>query len=558
MPRGIFLDHEGDTMKTISLFMLCVALVLDGGTAFADARRFAVLVGSNVGDQHESVLHHAEGDASKVAQTLRTLGDFPPDQVFVLNGVTASELRDALIRLNTRVREKADAVLLLFYSGHADAESIHLAGTHFPLAELKALLVGSPATSRVLVVDACKSGSLIGLKGAQPTTPFSIATVEEPAPEGFAVLTSSASTESAQESASLAGSFFTHYLNSGLLGAADQNRDGAVTLSELYAYASTETRAATVSSPAGQQTPTFQFVLGGKHDLVLTRPGRRDARMGTLEFAEAGRYIVQLWAADVLSAPVAEMVAYEPGARLALPPGHYHVTRRGQRDIAERDVDVAGGGTSTLTAPAMTRVNVGHVVRKGDVRRSATGFALMAGWRTNEIELGENPSLSLGSGPTLLAVARHDRRRLSLEARLGLERERAEVAGASTRILNQGLSLSFAGLYPIDVRTLTVSLGLEVGWALNRQSYEIISDASWIVGNLPPTQDLNQSQWSSGLQLGPLAQLDFSLGEHSYLRFEAALPYRYFNDRIATLTGYNPEFHHGFHLHVVAGAGMSF
>ena len=184
-------------------------------------------------------------------------------------------------------------------------------------------------------------------------------------------MTSSASTESSQESASLAGSFFTHYLNSGLLGTADQNRDGAVTLSDLYAYASSETRAATVSSPAGQQTPTFQFVLGGKHDLVLTRPGKRDARVGTLEFAEAGRYIVQLWSADVLSAPVAEMVSHEPGARLALPPGRYHVTRRGQRDIAERDVDVAGGDTATLTAPAMTKHSSKAADKPYQRRRSA-------------------------------------------------------------------------------------------------------------------------------------------------------------------------------------------
>jgi hypothetical protein len=237
----------------------------------------------------------------------------------------------------------------------------------------------------VLVVDACRSGSLIGLKGAQPTQPFSVTALDEPAPEGFAVLASSTATENAQESVSLGGSFFTYYLNSGLLGAADQNRDGAVTLSELYAFASSETRAATVSSPAGQQTPTFQFMLGGRHDLVLTRPGRHDARMGVLEFAEAGRYVVQPWDAGVLAAPVAELAAHEPGARLALPPGHYHITRRGERDIAERDTDVAGGETTVLAAASMTRVGLGRVVRKGDVRRSATGFAMAAGWRTDEL-----------------------------------------------------------------------------------------------------------------------------------------------------------------------------
>jgi hypothetical protein len=539
-------------MKSSFFAGLVVALVFGLGqrTAHADPRRFAVFVGSNIGDHHESILHHAEDDAARVAQTLRTLGDFPADQVLVLNGVTATELRDAIIRLNVRVREQHDAILVLFYSGHADSESLHLAGTHFPLADLKALLVGSPATSRVLVVDACRSGSLIGLKGAQPIPPFSVAALDDPAPEGFAVLTSSTATESAQESVSLGGSFFTYYLNSGLLGAADQNRDGAVTLSELYAFASSETRAATVSSPAGQQTPTFQFMLGGRHDLVLTHPGRRDARMGTMEFAEAGRYIVQLWDAGVLAAPIAELAAHEPGAKLALPPGHYHVTRRGERGIAERDTDVTGGENTVVSNASMSRVDLGRVVRKGDVRRSATGFAVAAGWRTNEIA---SESLAMGAGPTLLAVLRHDRKHFSLEARAGLERE--VVSNPSFQTEDQGLSLTAAALLPIDLRIVTLSFGVEAGWVLIRQSYSATND-EWIVDALPATPGLIHPRWSHGLQLGPLAQLDFPLNEKAYIRLEAGFPYRYFNRAPSSMwaTTYN----RGVHMHVVAGAGFSF
>ena len=530
--------------------LLWLGLVLGPRTASADQRRFAVFVGSNIGDRHESILHHAEDDASRVAQTLRTLGDFSPDQVLVLNGVTATELRDAIIRLNMRVREQHDAVLVLFYSGHADSESLHLAGTHFPLAELKALLVGSPATSRVLVVDACRSGSLIGLKGAQPTQPFSVAALDEPAPEGFAVLTSSTATESAQESASLGGSFFTYYLNSGLLGAADQNRDGAVTLSELYAFASSETRAATVSSPAGQQTPTFQFMLGGRHDLVLTRPGRRDARMGTMEFAEAGRYIVQLWDAGVLAAPIAELAAHEPGAKLALPPGHYHVTRRGQRDIAERDTDITGGENTVVATANMSHVDLGRVVRKGGVRRSATGFAVTAGWRTDEIA---SESLRMGSGPTLLATLRHDRRHFSLEARMGLERE--VVSSPVFQIENRALSLTAAALLPIDLRMVTLTFGVELGWVLIRQSYSTTKD-EYYYDAMPATPELiHPPRWSDGLQVGPLVQLDLPLGEKAHLRFETGFPYRDFNRAPSSSA---PTYNRGIHMHLVVGAGFSF
>jgi hypothetical protein len=472
--------------------------------------------------------------------------------VLVLNGVTAPELHDAILRLNMRIHEQPDAVLVVFYSGHADAESLHLAGTHFALTELKALLVGSPANSRVLVVDACRSGSLIGLKGAHPTQPFPVAAIDEPAPQGFAVLTSSTATESAQESASLGGSFFTYYLNSGLLGAADQNRDGAVTLSELYAFASSETRAATVSSPAGQQTPAFQFMLGGRHDLVLTHPGRKDVRVGMIEFSEPGRYVVQPWNAGVLAAPIAEMASHEPGSRLSLPPGHYHVTRRGQRDIAERDADVTGGETTILAANSMSRVDLGRVVRKGDVRRSATGFAVMGGWRSNEW-IGN--TFLTGSGPTMLLALRHDRRRFSLEARFGAERE--VVSNPNYQLENRGFTFAAAALLPFDLRTISLAIGADVGWVLVRQHFTTNGDLSYIsyVDTLPPSSADSAPTWSSGVEIGPLVQLDVPLGSRGYLRFETGLPYRVFGAAPGLV---DSTALHSFHVRLLAGAGMSF
>ena len=525
-----------------------IAVWLAGGAARAESTRFALFVGSNLGDRHEPVLHHAEDDALRLAQTMRTLGDVPGDQLILLNAVTAAELRDTLIRLNARMREQPGSVLLVFYSGHADAESLHLAGTHFPLAELKALLVGSPATSRLLVVDACRSGSLIGLKGARPAAAFSVATVEEPVPEGFAVLTSSTATEAAQESAALGGSFFTYYLNSGLIGAADLNHDGAVTLSEIYAFASTETRAATVSSPVGPQTPTFQFMLGGRHDLVLTRPGRRDARLGAIQFATAGRYVVQRWEAGGLSPPIAELGAADPGATLALPPGRYRVTLRGEREIAERDATVTGGETAIVNAAAMTRVDLGRVVRKGGVRASATGAWLAAGWRFDETG---DWSLALGSGPMGLVAVRHDRRRFSLEARAAVERE---VAGNdSVKLENLGLAATAALLFPVDWKHVTLSLGLEAGVVFIHQT--AVARSSNISSILPADPSTLKPHWSDGLQIGPLAQVDFPVSEKLYVRWEVALPFRAFGGS----PGWPESTHQrGYHFQMVAGAGAAF
>jgi hypothetical protein len=538
-------------MKTKRLFaVMTVALGLLANRAEADPRRFALFVGSNVGDNHEAVLRHAEDDASRVSKTLRTLGDFSPTQIVVLNGANASELRDAIVHMNVRVREQRDAVLVFFYSGHADAESLHLAGTHFPLSELKGLLVGSPANSRVLVVDACQSGSLIGVKGARAVPTFEVTALEDPAPEGFAVLTSATASESAQESAALHGSFFSYFLNSGLLGAADQNRDGEVTLSELYAFSSAETRAATVTSPAGPQTPTFQFMLGGRRDLVLTRPGRKDTRMGTLAFAEAGRYVVQQWDDGLLTPPIADVASHEPGARLTLPPGRYHVTRRGQRDIAEADISVVTGQVATVGGSDLSRVAPARVVRKGGERRSATGPVALLGWRSDEQDNASH--LSLGSGLVVWLGVRHDRRWLSFEARLGFESESAD--STLVRISNRGLSLSLAALYPIDLRWFTLSLGAAAGWVLLHQQIRDQREPTSL-DLMPAIHSSKTSRWVNGPELGPLAQLDLPVGGRLFLRVETGLLYRFFNPAPSSS---DQSVQRGAHWHIVGGGGLSF
>jgi hypothetical protein len=531
---------------------LLIALMLVAAPAWAEHARFALLVGSNVGDPHEPHLNHAEDDATRMAQTMRTLGDFPVDHVLLMTGATASELRDALIRLNARVREDHDAVLVVFYSGHADAEALHLAGTHLPMAELKALLVGSPAASRVLIVDACRSGALTTAKGARQVPPFVVPPLEEPVPEGFAVLTSSAATEDSQESIPLRSSFFTYYLNSGLIGAADHDHDGAVTLSELYAFASSETRAATARTLMGPQNPTFQFQLGGTRDLVLTRPGHRDARQGLLRFAQAGRYVVQRWEPAGLSPPIAEVAASDSGAQIALPPGRYRVTLRGDRTISEHDCAVEGGATTSVEPAQMSRIDVGRVVRKGGARSSATGFSLAGGWHGESLE-GPRRSLTLGTGPSLLVAARHDRRWFSLELRLGFDRGGFDTT-TGLHVENRVLSPALAVIFPFDLRAVTFGLGVRGGAALVRQAYGVTDQHPWLV-TVPTEQSLLPTRWVTGLEGGLLGQMDVPLSAHVYLRFEAGLDGRIFKGSTASYGTDQPK---GIQLRFMGGAGVTF
>lgn len=538
-------------MRPLWPLVALTALVL-GRTGMAaaapDPGRFALLVGANLGDRAEPVLRHAEQDAARLAATLRLLGDFPADQVVLMTGATATEVRDALIRLNARVREHANGVLVVFYSGHADSEALHLSGTRLPTAELKALLVGSPAVARLLIVDACRSGSLIQLKGARQVAPFTVPAFSDPVPEGFAVLTSSSASEDSQESLTLGSSYFTYYVNSGLMGAADTDHNNVVSLAELYSFASAETRAATVRTVVGPQSPTFQFALGGQHDLVLTRLGRRDARLGVLRFAQLGRYLVQRHEASGLSPPVAEVSARDAGAELSLPPGRYRVTQRSDRDIAERDFVVVGGDVTAVDLAMLVRIDVARAVRKGGgARRSVTGFGVAAGWHGAELS-GSN--LALGSGPNLLASLRHDRRWFSVEARLGLERGvLADARGAETD--NRVLAPAVLGLLPVDWKTLTFAGGVEAGVVAAHQRVTLDAGQSRISA-APATQSLVPPRWSMGAQVGPVAQLDVPLGPHTSLRLESALLWRFFDG------GSDVPLRRGAHLRFLAGMGVAF
>ena len=79
------------------------------------------------------------------------------EDIVVLQDANDSDARRALIDLNSRVRGQSSALLFVYYSGHGDADTLHLSGSRLPLDELRGLVSGSAAAVRVLVIDACRS-----------------------------------------------------------------------------------------------------------------------------------------------------------------------------------------------------------------------------------------------------------------------------------------------------------------------------------------------------------------------------------------------------------------
>lgn len=436
--------------------------------------RFAVIVGNNVGQGRDVTLRYAEADAAKLYTVLKDLGGFRPENILLLQGERADTVRQSIVATNERIRRLSGpdgpgAMLFVYYSGHADATTLHLGRSELALRELRQLVEGSAAAFRVLVLDACRSGAMIRSKGGRVAPPLSIAVERQILGEGTVVLTASAANEDALESDEIRGSFFTHYLVSGLLGAADVNQDDSVVLEEAYRYAYEHTVRASSRTTAGIQHPTFRYELHGQGQVVLTSlvPTQRHA----LVSVPAGRsYLFLRGGAD--GPVIAEIGALDRVRRLSVPAGRYFVRGRAREFLLEGTVDLAGGREVTVGDQALERIEYARLVRKGstllravhgpqaglrtrsDVFDAGTCVGPYFGyaWETEHLDIIPrlgwcSPRGSLGL-PSELASSRPGTRREQVDMELGVART-------------------------WDVSRLAVSVGLSAGLALLADTAEV-------------------------------------------------------------------------------------
>jgi hypothetical protein len=483
-------------MKRRSILFLMV--LVWARAAVADPNRFALIIGDNRGERDEATLRFAQSDAERLATVLKSLGGFEPQNVTVLAGAGADEVQHVLASIDARARAyPGDSLLLVYYSGHADAMALHLAGTQLPIATLAQQVSASSASARVLVLDACRSGTMTRVKGGTPAPAFDVTPAFAVGAQGVALLSSSAAGESSQESDALGASFFTHALVSALLGAGDANHDGAVTLAEAFAYAREQTLAATSRTLYGPQHPTYRYDLGGREDLVLTRPGAEYRAIGTLAFLRRGFYVVHRHSAE--GSVVAEvLVSDDGGRRMALDSGRYFVTRHETDHLEQGRFDVRPQQLTQVMPELMARLDYARVVRKGGTLRHISGSLFAAtGLRGSLLGLGEAWQTSIGG--------RLDLHQFSLELRLGFAQ--SDLDNMRLDILTREISGAVDAIRAFDLGPLTLNVGLEVGVA---GLWQALHD---------PTQ---VERRSFGPFVGAVGQLELPLWRRLFVRLELA------------------------------------
>ena len=363
----------------IALTLLAPALAgAEGGL-----RRLALLVAHPDGGPDTERLAYPERDARKLAEVLQDLGGFAAADTTVLVGPTAGEVVGALGDLERRVRAAVaqgdQAMLLVYYSGHAASGELRLGDTRLELAQVRRFLEDSRASMRVAFLDACQSGAITRLKGGTPAPGFVVDVEPGQGAQGHIIITSSTGDEASQESDDLRGSFFTHYLVSGLRGAADRSGDAQITLSEAYDYAYHRTVAHTAGTRGGTQHPTYTYDLKGNGAVVLTQLGG----LAGLLFPESadGTFLVY----DRDRDQVVGEVEKRPGQtrRLSLPAGRYVVKKREAQHLMLAELELKPREQRVVTSDAFVPVAFEDDVTKGPgwlaARRSFTrAFALDA------------------------------------------------------------------------------------------------------------------------------------------------------------------------------------
>jgi hypothetical protein len=409
----------------MAFLTLVAAAAADEVLAGAAIERFALVVGANHGGTDRIDLRYAVADAERFARVLAELGGVRPESAILLKQPKMGELESALDELRVRVGEARSQAgagrteLLVYYSGHADEKGLLLGEDRYSYRSLRDRLDQVPADVRIAVLDACASGAITRLKGGQPQPPFMVD--ESTDMRGHAILTSSSATEAAQESDRIQGSYFTHYLVSGLRGAADLSGEGKVTLNEAYQFAFGETLGRTVDTKGGAQHPSYDINLSGTGDVVMTDLRQTSAALVLGENVD-GRFFVRNERQEL----VVEL--YKPLGRaveLGLEAGAYevHVERAAAALVAKPQL--AEGARVVLDAAQFTATTQEVTVSRGGPKPPP--FAV-AGRNRLELRFG---MFDVTSGTSSGAVVTEG---VSVDVLGGLR---------YTRFLQEGLAMTF-------------------------------------------------------------------------------------------------------------------
>lgn len=198
----------------VLLVMACIAI---------NARTFVLVTGVSNYEGEVNDLAQSTKDAKSFYNLMRT----QTNDITILTSRNANK-QNIKSKLSTIMKAAKSGDRIIFYfAGHGGPGVIYPYDGEFAYSELVSLLKGSKASEKILIIDACHSGSA--------STDISKQSITEK--DGIICLMGCRPSEYSGENSLIGAGYFTQGIIKGLRGKADDNKDRKITLYELFKYA---------------------------------------------------------------------------------------------------------------------------------------------------------------------------------------------------------------------------------------------------------------------------------------------------------------------------------
>ncbi len=390
---------------TISLITLFIHSL--SGTSFTDRawgkeiiHRYAIVVGANDGGPARIRLKYAVSDAGQFMNVLNNLGGVPEENSVLLFDPDVRNFASAFRKIRRKVKERESSSrrieFFFYFSGHSDEEGILLGREKLSYKKIKKSIEYIPADFRIAILDSCSSGAFTQVKGGRKRPPFLFD--ESHNMKGNAILTSSSSDEVSQESDRIKGSFFTHYLVTGLRGAADVTQDSRITLNEAYQFAYSETLSRTEKTLSGPQHPNYNIQMTGTGDVILT-----DIRKGAAKLILSRNLTGKFFINDHEDILVSEFrKAYGRTMSIGLDSGAYSVINQRRDGTYQAKIRLTGRRSQTLAMGHFSKTETETTYSRGGRSKEEKDSVLIPDFHRLKFSGYGAPVVSFGkAGSTL-------------------------------------------------------------------------------------------------------------------------------------------------------------
>ncbi|WP_282781497.1 caspase family protein [Phaeodactylibacter xiamenensis] len=238
-----------------------------------EVKIWAVIIGAAT-YSYMPTLRYTDDDAYQLYAFLKSPqgGAIPDNQMRLLidEDATYRNIKEAM--RTTFMRADENDVILFYFSGHGlqgffmpvDYDGYHNKLMH---EDIKFMLENSRAKHKVVLADACHSGSLLARRGGAAGDLSRLYKAFEDTKGGLALMMSSKGEEYSLEDGGLRSGIFSHFMVRGLKGEADNNHDGIVNIQELFDFVHQQVRRYT----GNVQTPTLTGEFDHRMPIAVVR-----------------------------------------------------------------------------------------------------------------------------------------------------------------------------------------------------------------------------------------------------------------------------------------------